>query len=92
MNQWLHKIWKNITFKAITNLFSCVKKGIIFLHENNHQTIPYEKNYKARIHCEAFPLEHFMKYIVSGAFQEIFFALVSKFHCVCFSSIKNINK
>ena len=31
--------------KVIVNLLSCVKKGIIFLHEKSHHTILYMKNY-----------------------------------------------
>ena len=31
--------------KATENIFSCVKKGIVLLHQNNHHTILYEKNY-----------------------------------------------
>ena len=32
-------------FKTIVNLFSYVKKGILFLLEYTHNTIPYKKNY-----------------------------------------------
>ena len=36
---------KKNPIKAVVNLLSCAKKRILFLHENTHHNVPYQKNY-----------------------------------------------